>query len=324
MATERRHRLVGPLIAIRTFRTDDGELNLEKQRRHLRWLIDQGINEGNGVILGAAGGGEGYFMDEDEWKTIVNLTVEECKGRVPCTAGVFELSARAAARKTAYCKDIGFDFVQIAPPHYMAPKEDEVYHHFKAVNDAADIGIVCYNTPWAMPSPPFNYTPSLLERFLNDLENVEGVKWFNFDFINWVQVTRLFADELTFINAHPIYPLSLPMKLGMKGFFHSDGNLAPRLSLHMWDLWQKKKYEEFDDLILKIYIDPVLEKKPYRVLEPWNSMGEGPLARSTMEILGCKVGPSFEAQQDVTEEYIRVHTEHYKRSGLMDWVDWKD
>ena len=59
MRESRKRRLVGPVIALRTFRTDNGKLDLDKQRRHLQWMIGQGIVEGSGVVMGAAGGGEG-------------------------------------------------------------------------------------------------------------------------------------------------------------------------------------------------------------------------------------------------------------------------
>lgn len=88
----------------------------------------------------AGGGSEGYFMDDDEWRAVVALLAEECKGRVTSLAGVFELSAKKAAKKAAYCADLGIDFVQIQPPHYMVPVEDEVFYHFKEINDSADIG----------------------------------------------------------------------------------------------------------------------------------------------------------------------------------------
>ena len=171
MTTERRKKLVGPVMALRTFRTEDGKLNVKKQRRNLRWIIDQGINIGNGAIMHAAGGSEGYFMNEAEWKTSVDLLAEECKGRAVSVAGIFELSATEAVRKAQYCADIGIDFVQIQPPHYMVPTDDEVFYHFKAINDAADIGIMCYNAPWAMPRPGYEFGPPILERLLT-LKNV--------------------------------------------------------------------------------------------------------------------------------------------------------
>ena len=106
-------------------------MDLDRQRRHLRWLLDQGVNEGNGLIMFAAGGSEGYFLHDDEWKASVDFLAEECKGRVPSIAGIFNLSARKCAEKAAYCAEIGIDFVQTQPPHYMVPTDDEVYHHFK-------------------------------------------------------------------------------------------------------------------------------------------------------------------------------------------------
>ena len=53
-------------MALRTFGTEDGQLDLSKQRFHLNWLIEQGITEGNGCIMVAGGGSEGYFVSDDE------------------------------------------------------------------------------------------------------------------------------------------------------------------------------------------------------------------------------------------------------------------
>lgn len=322
MPTARRSKLVGPVIVPRTFRTDEGQLDLEKQRRHLSWLLDQGINEGNGVIMLAGGGSEGYFLSDDEWKACVDLLAEECQGRVPSMAGIFELSAREAAKKAAYCADIGIDFVQIQPPHYMVPTDDEVFYHFKMVNDAADVGIMLYNAPWAMPRPGYEFTPPIVDRLIQ-LENVEGIKLASWDMRNYVALARLFATDISFITNQPPFVLSLPIKLGFTGFINSHGNLAPRLVLHMWDLWKKKKYDEYDDLILKMYVDPHLRiHMPEEV--QWRGMGEGPLARLGMETMGCKMGPSFEAQQPLSEAFVKNFAEGYEKSGLAEWVDWED
>lgn len=322
MSTTRKHKLVGPVIALRTIRTDDGELNLEKQRGHLRWMIDQGINEGNGVIMGAGGGGEGYFMNDDEWRAIVDLTAEECKGRVPSMAGIFELSATEAAKKATYCERVGIDFVQVQPPHYMVPTDEEVFHHFKAINDAANVGLLCYNTPWAMPQPGYEFRPPLFERLLA-LDNIEGVKWSSFDLRNFFTCARLFSGEFNFISNQPPFVLSLPIKLGMTGFINAHGNCAPRLVLHLWDLWKNKRYEEYDALMLDMYIDPWLHVHMPEELQ-WRGMGEGPLARLGMEAMGCKMGPSFPAQHPLSEAFVENFMEGYRRSGLAEWVDWKE
>jgi len=322
MTDTRRQRLVGPVIALRTFRTEDGRLDLDKQRRHLDWMIEQGINQGNGVVMGAAGGGEGYFMDDGEWRAVVELTAEVCRGRVPSVSGVFDLSAREAAKKAAFSEQVGIDFVQVQPPHYMVPTDDEVLAHFQAVNDAAGVGIMCYNSPWAMPNPGYEFRPPLLERLL-ELENVVGVKWSSFDLRNYVTCLRLFASEVNFINNQPPFVLSLPIKLGMTGFINAHGNCAPRLVLHIWDLWKNKKYDEYDDLILRMYVDPQLRIHMPEELQ-WRGMGEGPLARLGMEAMGLKMGPTFPAQQPLSAAFVKNWMRGYRQSGLAEWVDWEE
>ena len=93
---DRREQLVGPVGALRTFTNDDYSPNFAKQEFHLNWVVEQGITTGNGAIMAAAGGSEGYFMSDDEWRDEVRLAATVADGRVPIIAGVFELSAREA------------------------------------------------------------------------------------------------------------------------------------------------------------------------------------------------------------------------------------
>lgn len=135
---------------------------------------------------------------------------------------------------------MGCDFVQVAPPHYMVSSNDEVFEHFKAINDNVDIGIMAYNTLWAMPAPGYDFNENGLTRFL-DLENVEGVKWSTHDQSHFMTISRLFADKFSFIDNQATNHLSLSIKLGFADFINSDGLVAPRLVLHLWDLWKQNR-----------------------------------------------------------------------------------
>ena len=134
---------------------------------------------------------------------------------------------------------------------------------------------------------------------------------------------RLFAGKLNFINNQPSFVLSLPIKLGMTGFINAHGNVAPRLVLHIWDLWKNKRYDEYDELTLRMYVDPLLRVDMPEELK-WRGMGEGPLARLGMEAAGLSMGPSFPAQQPLSDEFIRNFREGYGKSGVAEWVDWKE
>ena len=321
MGKERQATLVGPVMVLRTFRTDDGRLDLDKQRRHLRWLIDQGITTGNGVLMGAGGASEGAFMREHEWKAIVELTAEECKGRVASMAGIFSLSTDDAIERARFLEQVGIDFVQLPPPHYMSPRPDEVFGYYRAVSDVADVGILPYNSTWAMPAPAFELDVAMFERLV-ELEHIEGASWGSDNLSVYISVARRFSGELGFINNIPL-ALSIPIKLGMTGFFQPEGNVAPRLVLHMWDMWKHRRYDEFDQFMLETFVDSAFKFRG-KTAARWASVGEGPHARAVMETMGLKMGPPFPPQIGVSEEGLDKYREEYEASGLEKWVDWEE
>ncbi len=232
--------------------------------------------------------------------------------------GVFELSAQRAAKKAQYAAEAGIDFIQLAPPHYMVPSEEDVFGHYKYVNDAADIGIMAYNIPWAMPRPGFEFSARLLERF-TELENVVGIKWASNDIRHYLRMLRLFSDRFNFIDNMIIF--SLGFRMGAKGFINFYANVAPRFGLKLWELVQQKDYDAFDQLWLKLRFDPFI-----KVVRPeeqaWVGVGEGPTSRMTLRALGMESGPAFPAQAEPPEAYLETARRAIEASGILEWVDW--
>ena len=318
MVTSRRERLVGVVVSLPTFNDEEYNLQLDRSKLHIRWLIEHGVVEGSGVLMIAGGLGEGYFLDDDEWRAMADTLAEATEGKVPTCIGLFELSARRAVKKARYAADAGIDFLQMGPPHYMAPSEDDVFEHYRYVNDAADIGIMAYNIPWAMPRPGFEFTQSLIERFLT-LENVEGNKWSSHDPMHFVRIMRLFADKLHFIDNMGL--VNLGPRLGMKGFIDFQCNVAPKLSLKRWQLMRKKRFDELDELELKTKIDPFI-KVVYPEEQSWSGMGEGPTSRLRLNSLGMNSGPEFPAQAPLSQAYINGYLRAMEASGVREWVEW--
>ena len=316
--TTRKDKLVGIAVSLPTFTDGDHNIQLDKSKFHIKWLIDQGIKEGNAVLFTGGGLGEGYFLDDDEWKAMAEALVEAAGGKVPTGIGLFELSARMAAKKARWARDIGIDFVQMAAPHYMPPTEQEAFDHFRYVNDAADIGIMAYNIPWAMPNG-FEYSRRLIEKFTT-LEHMCGIKWSSKTATHFIDMLRLYSDKLSFIINGGV--MSLGYRLGGKGFTDFNVNCAPRLSLHRWELIQQKKFDELDDLDLRMRVDAQLVA-PVGAMGG-TGMGEGPSARLRLKALGMETGPHFPAQAPLPQTHIDAYMQVTKASGIMEWVDWKD
>ena len=231
MADYREQQMVGSVISLPTFTDDEHNLLLDRQRKHIRWLIDNGIRAGYGVLMVAGGYGESYFLEDDEFEALVEVLADEAGGEVPTMVGVFELSARRAARKARYAADAGIDFVELGMPHYSLPSEEDIFLHHRYVNDNADIGIMTYNNYWVMPGAR-EISRGLLERYV-ELDNMVGVKWISASEAHYVGMVRLFGDELNFIDNRMV--MATGARHGMKGFVDFFGNVAPRLSLRLWE-----------------------------------------------------------------------------------------
>ena len=230
-------------------------------------------------------------MEDDEFEALVDVLVDEAGNEVPTMVGVFELSARRAARKARYAADAGIDFLELGMPHYSLPSEEDVFLHHRYVNDNADIGIMTYNNYWVMPGVR-EISRGLLERYV-ELENMVGVKWISASEAHYVGMVRLFGDELNFIDNRMV--MATGARHGMKGFVDFFGNVAPRLSLRLWELMREGRYDELDELLMTVHFDPMTTLTTADA-PGFAGMGDGPQGKLRWSILGLETGPPFPAQ----------------------------
>jgi len=318
MGRTRREKLFGSILSMPTFNDDDYNLLLDSQRKHVRWLIDQGIVEGKGVLLIAGGVGEAYMLEDGEFADLAKLVVDEAKGQTPTMVMIAELSARKAARRAQVAADAGVDFVLLCPPHYSLPTEDDIFLHHKYVNDRVDIGLVLYNSFWVMPQPGYSFSRALFERFA-DLENIVGLKWSAPSIDQYVGMQQLYGDRFVFVENAPFF--SQGSKYGMRAFVDVYGNVAPRLSLHRIDLIEQGKFDEYDALYKQLWFEPVYG--PGGDTPPANPMvADGPHALILLKAMGLDAGPWFPGQASPSDAYIEHYNNLVVTSGAMDWVDW--
>ena len=318
MSDSRLEKLAGPVVSLPTFTDDGHNLLLDRQRKHIRWLIDRGIGQDAGVLLIAGGYGEGYFLDDGELFALIDVLVDEARGEVPTMVGVFDLNVRTAARRARYAADAGIDFLELGLPHYSCPSEDDVFLYTKYVNDHADIGIMSYNNFWVTPSPGFEISRSLMERF-TDLEHMAGFKWSSANAQHYMGMLKLFSDRFSFIDNSMAN--SLGARLGMRGFVDFYGNAAPRLCLKKWELFKEGRYDELDELLYDLHFDPdnTLSTKDSPT---FGSVADGVFGHLRWRLLGLDAGPSFPAQAQPSEAFVEHTRRVIEASGLKAWADW--
>lgn len=113
----------------------------------LRRLVNAQIAGGVEALLPTGTTGESVTLDEDEHVRVVEIVVEQTRGRVPVIAGAGSNSTR---KTISLCKRIlsaGADGVLIVAPYYNKPTQEGLFQHYEAISDAIDAPMIVYNVP---------------------------------------------------------------------------------------------------------------------------------------------------------------------------------
>ena len=147
----------------------DGSLDIPALRRFVEWQVEDGID----FLVPCGTTGETPTLSHDEWRKVIETTVNVAAGRVPIVAGATSnctSEAVAKAKEVAAMK--GVDAILTASPYYNKPTQEGQFQHFKAIAEAVDKPLVLYNVPGRTGA---NIEPLTLGR-LAKFPNIAGVK----------------------------------------------------------------------------------------------------------------------------------------------------
>jgi len=117
--------------------------------------------------------GETPTLSHEEWRLVIETTIEVTAGRVPIVAGATSNATADAVRKAVEVSNIkGVDAILSASPYYNKPTQEGQYLHFKAIAEAVTKPIVVYNVPGRTG---VNLEPDTLAQ-LAKLPNINAVK----------------------------------------------------------------------------------------------------------------------------------------------------
>ncbi len=122
---------------------EDESINVTELRAQVNRLIAGGVH----ALFPFGTNGEGYILNGEEKKLVLETVIEETNGRVPVYAGTGCISTRETIQQSKMAKDMGADVLSIITPSFAAASQNELYEHYKAVAEAVDLPIVLYNIP---------------------------------------------------------------------------------------------------------------------------------------------------------------------------------
>jgi 4-hydroxy-tetrahydrodipicolinate synthase len=138
----------------------------------LRSLVKRQIEEGINFLVPCGTSGESPTLTHKEHLRVVEITLEEAKGRVPVLAGAGGYNTAEVIELATEIKAMGADGILSVTPYYNKPTQEGLYLHYKAIASAVKLPIIVYSV---QGRTGVNVEPGTLKR-LAEIEYVVGVK----------------------------------------------------------------------------------------------------------------------------------------------------
>ena len=138
-----------------------------------QWWVESGLVAGKAVIKVAAAMGEGPMLRDTEWPLLLRTVVQNAKGKASIVCGIHYKDTVRTIEDAKIAQDMGAIGLQISPPVFNLPTQDDLLHYYGDVSDAIDIGIMVYNTYWLGNG---NVLPDTIMK-MKDFEHVVAIKW---------------------------------------------------------------------------------------------------------------------------------------------------
>lgn len=113
----------------------------------LRALVDWQIAEGVHFLVPCGSTGEAATLTPDEHRRVVEIVVDQARGRVPICAGAGSNDTQKAIALSAAMKQAGATHLLHVSPMYNRPPQRGIVAHFRAIAESTDLPIVVYNVP---------------------------------------------------------------------------------------------------------------------------------------------------------------------------------
>jgi 4-hydroxy-tetrahydrodipicolinate synthase len=198
----------------------NGSLDEAAFRGLIAWQIEQGSH---GLVpVGTTG--ESPTLSHAEHHRVVEMCIDEAKGRVPVIAGAGSNSTREAVDLAVHAEKAGADAVLVVTPYYNKPTQEGMYQHFKAVNDAIGIPIIIYNIP---PRSVVDMSVETMTR-LFELKNIAGVKDATANLARVSQQRHAMGPDFIQLSGEDMTALAY-MAAGGHGCISVVANVAPKL-----------------------------------------------------------------------------------------------
>jgi len=248
--------LRGTFTALITPFNSDGSID----EKTFRDLIKDQIKNGITGIVPCGTTGESPTLSYKDHDRLIEIAVDEAKGKVHIMAGTGSNSTEEAIEMTKFAKKVGADSSLQVVPYYNKPTQEGLFRHFKTIAEKTKIPIIIYNI---QGRTGINLeTATLVE--LAKIDNIIGVKEASGSITQMMDViknTRNIKKDFSVLSGDDRLTLPL-MSIGGDGVISVASNVIPKKMVDFVNLGLNKDFDKMkeghyylDELFVKLFIE---------------------------------------------------------------------
>ncbi len=181
MAKFTMQQMRGVIPAMITLFDENENVDIQRTRNMVEFLISRGVD---GLYL-TGSTGEGFLMDHQERKLVVETVIDQVAGRIPVIVHVGDIGTKKSIALAKHAEAAGADAISSVPPFYWKFSNDDIYNYYKDLAASTSLPMVVYSVPLAG-----SLGVDLIMK-LAELPNVQGLKFTGKD-----------HDQLAFLKAN--------------------------------------------------------------------------------------------------------------------------
>ncbi len=262
----------GIIVAMLTPMFPDETINEKELRNQVNRFVNSGIH---GLFcLGT--NGEFYGLSYEEKLRVMEIVIDENRGRLPVYAGTGCITTKETIGLTRKAKEMGADAVSIVCPYYAASDQKMLYNHFKDIALAVDIPIILYNIP---PRTGVNLGVETVKK-LSEIDNIVGIKDSSGNFDNILKYIEATPEDFSVLSGNDSLIL-WNLLAGGKGGIAGCANIVPKELVAI--------YEKFIAGDLEGAKKAQVSIRPIR--EVFKMGNPNSIIKRATELMGYEVGP---------------------------------
>jgi len=196
----------------------DLTLDEEAVRRLARRQIGAGVH----FLVPCGTTGESPTLEHEERLRVVEIVLEEAKGKLPVLAGAGGYHTGEVVALAREYEAMGADGILSVTPYYNKPSQEGLYQHYLAIANAVKLPIVVYNVPGRTG---VNVEPATLRR-LAGIENIVAVKEASGNVAQMANLCATLPPDFTVLSGDDAITLALA-GMGGKGIISVASNEIP-------------------------------------------------------------------------------------------------